>query len=1274
MSHLLFWPTVTYFYPVGNTSAVCLTENLSPESKADILLLACGDPRHILYTIYANETNSLAHSRVLDITCCDIDPAIIARNVLLFTLLADNGVPDKLNSLWDLFYHMFIDKRTLSMLFEQCRKLIPLAENMESWRAGPYGHFLTTCDAATLAHLRRVWTTYLDVANLSPEQAKRFEQRFREGMKDMRQKTRGGTTTASRSAGPLVFDVSQAVGRQFDSYWTSGITDDSTQGQKRRLTINPTFAFSIDGGKFSVHYGTDPLCGFHLAEEFASGKFTRPREQIVPRDVVNVAKDQFSHWCTSVSKRLKDTNPSSYTFVLRMFAGDALLFCQALKYCDDKQSPVTPYTVGPWRLSTITLDDYYYGQKASSSAPLSFNVIDTSNVLDHVGLVNLLVVTVPLLSKTSSATLYTEALLKTGTGKNPSQAILDHLCGDLPTMALLLGIIPATFISQFTTRSNVHESLTMGESSKQYHERLAWKTIGFQQTNHALDHTPISPQRACFSSEDLAGFFLRVYLHMFSDEDMRSKFQLFSLSPEQMTQKLRLSSVLHYNRRSFALLVQFVKTRVHTDWQRTMDLFRDMVMADRRLLMGQHAFQELYCQLHLLGVCTAPWPSVRELLDLDSDCLLGLFRDWPRTRIPTVITLALVVPRDAIARLEPDFVDAGTPVLQCDICDGGLRQNCFAVTLATFGTLHVSGTGEHRAGVVVQGDTEAGVMIDFSRNSSATVGLQLRSTLGLPPKFVQKLGLDLTIFRTRLLDTQRVFVLARPPIVGTGTDTSTSTSIGAVMSGHSRESMEGASTAPGGTSNDIHVKMDDVRSTIQTFTVRVDVTNPGARAVLSDVQTVPTVRSSSGGTRCFDASVRIGTHTFPVHFPLPVDVTRAKLRVARKSSYVEASHSVVVSPASFDVHPERDLVNRFSSLSLSSNDDGTPTLGCIHRVNLDRCPTFKLPKKISDISWYHVHVTLMFSELERERACRVSEIESSPAAMRSPTGTGTAQEAPDTLRELKRSLHSLLGSAAGSSKGSQGPEDVFALFDTERRAQYLYIIVARMRLDVGSHTVVADAFVVEATPTVRALLNRALYAKSMMSGGPRRTEGDGIRYIKTDRDETEAWFHLIPRLTERCRTWSHKVTCIYRQGTSKQDEQGSDSMWETRDSFCTCGLGVGTDILPKHFRPLAPYLTRAAFSPLFPVSYLKEVDVPADGPVNTRTPQDSNNVAKQAPSKIQNQDNRKTDTNSGAIENHCRSCGKEGSLQCSRCKRVRYCSQACQRADWKAHKNDCAEH
>ena len=58
MSHPLFFRGVTYFYPIGNTSAVRLTEHIPPEQQANILLLACGDPRHILYTVYTSETNS----------------------------------------------------------------------------------------------------------------------------------------------------------------------------------------------------------------------------------------------------------------------------------------------------------------------------------------------------------------------------------------------------------------------------------------------------------------------------------------------------------------------------------------------------------------------------------------------------------------------------------------------------------------------------------------------------------------------------------------------------------------------------------------------------------------------------------------------------------------------------------------------------------------------------------------------------------------------------------------------------------------------------------------------------------------------------------------------------------------------------------------------------------------------------------------------------------------------------------------------------------------
>ena len=811
---------------------------------------------------------------------------------------------------------MYVDERALSMLFEQCRKLIPLAESTETWRAGPYGRFLTTCDAATLAQLRRIWTAYLDTASFSSKQAKQFEQRFADGMKDMTKRVGPqGTTTAMRSAGPFAPHAYGLVIRQFDNYWSSGVTDNGTQGnksqgQKRRLKVNPTFAFSIEGDKFAVHYGTDPLCGFHLAEAFVASKFSRPLERIPPHELVRSAKDQFSRWCTSMSKRLKSSNTSSSTFVIRMYAGDALSFCQALKYCEVTQSPVTPYNVAAWQLSTITFDDHYYGRNACAIAPLSFNVIDTSNVLDHLGLVNILVATAPLLRKTPSATLYTEALLKTG--GDPSQAIFEHLCGDLPTMALLLGIVPSTFLSQFTTYSNVHEAMTTSKGSKQFRERFAWKAIGLGGPSTAHVVTPTPPQRLCFSPDDLAAFFFRVYHHMFADEDVTSRFELLSLSPERVSQVFQRSGILHYNRRSLVLLVHFVKTRVQTDWARTMKLFGDLALADKRLITGQHAWQELCCQLHLLGVYTAPWisdPSLWRSIPLGNG---GPFRDWTPTSIPQVVTLVLVVPRAAIARLEPEFENAGTPVLQCDMHDGS-RQNWFAVTSATFGTLRVSGAGEHRVGVIIEGDADAtagiGVgqppwrtdapliitfsvlsssVMDFALNTDATVGLALRPTMSVSVQFAGTLGFDLTVFRTPLANPERVFVLAQRPVVGTGTPT-------AGMAGHWEAKAGGVERATGTPdasrrSTDVHVQMDDAASTVRSFTVRIDITDPDAQAVLADVQTIPTVSSSSGSPRSLEACVRIGTHTRTVQFPLPVDMARAKLRIARRSSYIEVSH------------------------------------------------------------------------------------------------------------------------------------------------------------------------------------------------------------------------------------------------------------------------------------------------------------------------------------------------------------------------------------------------
>jgi Domain of unknown function (DUF4470) len=50
---------ISFFYPLGNTPAVCLTQDLPLGEEATILLLGSGDLRNILFTSYADGDSAL---------------------------------------------------------------------------------------------------------------------------------------------------------------------------------------------------------------------------------------------------------------------------------------------------------------------------------------------------------------------------------------------------------------------------------------------------------------------------------------------------------------------------------------------------------------------------------------------------------------------------------------------------------------------------------------------------------------------------------------------------------------------------------------------------------------------------------------------------------------------------------------------------------------------------------------------------------------------------------------------------------------------------------------------------------------------------------------------------------------------------------------------------------------------------------------------------------------------------------------------------------------
>ena len=305
-----------------------------------------------------------------------------------------------------------------------------------------------------------------------------------------------------------------------------------------------------------------------------------------------------------------------------------------------------------------------------------------------------------------------------------------------------------------------------------------------------------------------------------------------------------------------------------------------------------------------------------------------------------------------------------------------------------------------------------------------------------------------------------------------------------------------------------------------------------------------------------------------------------------------------------DVKGERDITKYFRM----TIDSSIPTLWNLHYLNLDRCPTFKLSQHPEAFNWLITHLSYMFSY--RERAVHDSR-EVAPVQ--------------DTLLDVKDSLHYLFQSAIGLGTDRIYREFVLTNPATKSRIIYAFILVTDLRLDLAAHNIVADSWIIPASGDINITLMNELIT---------------VFPIEIDEDESEAWRYLLPLFIERCRVWEHKANCEYLSQNSAQPILDLG-----KAPFCSCGRGVGTEVLRRRYgNAAATYATRAAISPLFSVSYLDEVGIPEGLKLSGEPPTPG-----------------------------CRACGKKGSplSACSRCKMAQYCSKECQVQDWKKHKKDC---
>ncbi|KAF7971953.1 hypothetical protein HWV62_19417 [Athelia sp. TMB] len=853
----------------------------------------------------------------------------------------------------------------------------------------------------------------------------------------------------------------------------------------------------------------------------------QPGKKLDIKSLISCAMGQFREWCHAFRDAVSEQSTRKVT--IRLFAGDALQFCRTLHHCALTSSTTASLYLSPWALEEVVLDGGDYGPE---QAPTTFDVIDTSNIMDHVGLLNLLIVVTPLLSHRSSSILYTEALLVKG--KDAQRSFVQRLCASIPAMSLLIGIAPLAYLSEFTTHSNTHELMASTFfDGRQYHERVAWKIPYLGDAVAVSQHQcRIHPS---WDPSQLARLLFDVYYHMFIDEDTAQK--LKNLATHSLG-----DSIMHYHRSTFVAFLALVKSRTDTDWTPVMESIFDHLHTDRRLILGTNGYQELCCQLHVQNVYSIEMFQPGGGIPINRS--IGKFRGW--LQVPPVICVVLKVPRSKLKILEDMSSDKiGSPMLDCHIYGPASGDNFFSTIQFSFGTFSTSGAGCETRGVIEEDATgwsgmsslivsfwvPSHILVAKPPSSIVNVSLAVHPTPAAAIALSRQLGLRLTLHSASLTD-DSVCVLTERPL-------------------------------------------------------RINAVPP------------PSVSS----------------HVASVHSEQKVFVALSQLQaitMAMKWNDVEVSQldtpkaEQVIVPL-FEPYGSGGFSTARFPMLLSNV--GSPATWNVHTVHLDNLPV--MSQQAAKSEWIRTHLLLSLSDRERRLQ-----------------NTGTEQT-KGPLLDMKESILSIFQDLIEKD----GPR-IFGLQALETGI-YTIIFFNKFCHDLASNTILADCVVLPLSPEGLDVYGQHLANKTL---------NGQMNIIPTLPAETLLWKHILPVLTERCRTWSHKPTCDYQRAGKIPISTDLECI-----SLCSCGAGhdLGSFNEVPAWKAFAPYATRAVISPLFAVSYIEEVTgVLKDfknGASGRSSAQVSENTAHPSP-------------------HLCAQCGAGAAvgkalLLCSRCKGVRYCGK-----------------
>ena len=395
------------YYAYGNTLPEDFLESCT-DREPSVLSLGCGDIRSCFYTLWKHFDTTISNAPCrydnVSFTLNDISAAVLARNVI-FVYLAIN-LPNEIKlrenwlcGMWAIWYCHELGHDHVKLLSHSLKYLINFSSSLKNWNSDDniLKPFILFESASCLSGVSKVWKMWFD-EGINVHSVKSMQKSRKELMHEKINNLELYCSNFSRittfvygkaenqhSLNIQAFEVRSYI-LSGNSFVESFFDTDLPSQTKVNLTL-----YDRSDGIYTLHYGLVPFRAYqqtlNLTPEILANTSLNDSDIVVPskhfrgKPFLANSFQQFILWVQSVSRVL---NKESRVVKFLLSNQDALSFCHE------------------WQCTMRNSDN-------RSELSFKFDVIYTSNLMDHVGPPNLVLSCVPLLK--DKALLFTASMM-----------------------------------------------------------------------------------------------------------------------------------------------------------------------------------------------------------------------------------------------------------------------------------------------------------------------------------------------------------------------------------------------------------------------------------------------------------------------------------------------------------------------------------------------------------------------------------------------------------------------------------------------------------------------------------------------------------------------------------------------------------------------------------------------------------------------------------------------------------------------------------------------